>query len=78
MTAGQNTTIKVPKELRQRISCEAAAQGTTAAGLISSLLDDHEKRARLRAVGRAYAHADDSYVAEVAQWDLLAGDGLIE
>lgn len=72
------TTIKVPKDLRARISRDAAAQGTTAAGLIATLLDDHEKRARLLAVGRAYASIDDAYVAEVDLWDTVAADGLNE
>jgi hypothetical protein len=72
------TTIKVPRDLRARISREAAAQGTTAGGLISALLDDHEKRARLLAVGRAYASIDDAYVAEVDLWDTVAADGLDE
>jgi predicted transcriptional regulator len=78
MTAEQLTTIKVSKDLRERISRDAAAQGTTAAGLISSLLDEHEKRARLAAVRRAYATADDGYLAEFEQWDELAGDGLLD
>lgn len=78
MAVAPTTTIKVPKDLRARISREAAEQGTTAAGLISTLLDEHEKRGRLRAVGRAYATADSSYAEEVEQWDTLAGDGLSE
>jgi hypothetical protein len=78
MAVAPTTTIKVPKDLRARISREAAEQGTTAAGLISTLLDEHEKRGRLRAVGRAYATADSSYAEEIEQWDTLAGDGLSE
>jgi phage shock protein A len=77
MTAEQLTTIKVSKDLRERISRGAAAQGTTAAGLISSLLDEHEKRARLAAVRHAYATTDESYASELEQWGTLAGDGLL-
>lgn len=76
MTTESMTTIKVPKDLRARISRDAAEQGVTAAGLISALLDEHERRARFRAVGRAYAAADPAYEAETDQWDALAGDGL--
>ena len=76
MTTEPMTTIKVPKALRARISRDAAEQGVTAAGFISVLLDEHERRARFRAVGRAYAASDAGYVAETDQWDTLAGDGL--
>ena len=76
MTVEPMTTIKVPKDLRVRIAREAAEQGVTAARLISGLLDEHERRARFRAVGRAYATVDSGYAAETEHWDTLAGDGL--
>jgi hypothetical protein len=69
-------TIKVPKQLRERISRDAAHEGLTAAGLISVLLDEHERRARFSAVRRAHAQADPAYAAETAEWEALAGDGL--
>lgn len=71
------TTIKVPRELRERISRDARRHGLTAAGLISSLLDDLERADRLRAVGQAYARGVDAeYAAELDQWDQAAVDGL--
>jgi hypothetical protein len=70
------TTIKVPKTLRERISREAAQQGLTAAGLISELLDEHERQARFRAVRRAYENPDSDYLEETEVWDTLGRDGL--
>lgn len=75
------TTIKVPKELRQRIAGAAADAGFTAAGLIAVLLDDYDRHARFAAVRSAYAnvtHADvdRSYADETEEWDALADDGI--
>lgn len=70
------TTIKVPKSLRERIAREAAGEGLTAAGLIAEALDERDRRARFRAVRRAYATVDASYVEETGHWDALAGDGM--
>ena len=69
------TTIKISRELRDRISHDAAAAGTTAAGLISLLLDSYEREQRLAAVGRAYAQPDASYTEETAAWDLVDAEG---
>lgn len=71
-----STTIKVPKELRERIARAAAEHGLTAAELIAGLLDTDDRRARFEAVRRAYAAPDDAYRAETEQWESLAGDGL--
>lgn len=76
MPAGSSTTIKVQKSLRERISRVAAAEGRTAAGLISRLLDEHERQAKFASVRSAYATIDEAYVHESAEWDGLAGDGL--
>ena len=76
MPADQMTTIKVPKQLRARLSGAAAQEGLTAAGLISALLDEHERAARLAAVHAAYARRNATYAAETAQWDTLIADGL--
>jgi hypothetical protein len=70
------TTIKVPKELRERISREAAREGLTAAGFISALLADYQQQARFQAVRDAYATSDPTYTTETGEWDSLAGDGL--
>jgi hypothetical protein len=40
------------------------------------LLDEHERRERFRAVAHAYAEANPAYLAETAEWDALADDGL--
>ncbi len=73
MPASSSTTIKVQKNLRERISRVAAAEGRTAAGLISQLLDEHERQARFASVRNAYATADadtnEAYVNEAADWD---------
>ena len=70
------TTIKVSKDLRARIARGAAQRRVTAAGLISSLLDEHDREARLQAVGRAYLEASATDDADTVAWDSLAGDGL--
>jgi hypothetical protein len=72
------TTIKVPKQLRERLSREAAREGVTAANFVARLVDDHERQSRFEEVRRAYESDDDSYAAETAEWDSLANDGLRE
>ena len=70
------TTIKVSKDLRDRIASSARTSGVSAAELISRLLDDRERQARLAAVRAAYVECDAEYDAETVAWDRLAGDGL--
>ena len=67
------TTIKVPSELRDRISASARSRGTTAAGLLAELLDEHERAERFAAVKAAYARLapDDDYWAETRTWEAL-------
>jgi predicted DNA-binding protein len=67
------TTIKVPTELRDRISASARSRGTTAAGLLTELLDEHERAKRFSAVKSAYARLspDDDYWAETRAWEAL-------
>lgn len=74
----QMTTIKVPKSLRQRIAREAAREGSTAAALLSRLLDDRDRQARFDAVREAYAAVatDASYQDELRMWDVTGGDRL--
>lgn len=74
VTARVMTTIKVPKELRERVAVGAAEQGLTAAELIASLLDERERQARFRSVRACYATTDEGYAAETAEWDALAGE----
>jgi hypothetical protein len=73
--ATEMTTIKTPKPLRERLARDAAAEGVTAATLISRLLDEHERRARFQAVAAAHAQLDDSYDAETREWDAVVGVG---
>ena len=63
------TTIKVPTQLRDRINHEAQERGLSAAGLIESLLDEHERQRRMDAFGRAFRAADAEYWDEFAAWD---------
>lgn len=76
VTVESMTTIKIPKQLRERVARDAAEQGLTAAGFIATLIDDYERRRRFDAVRRAYASTDPSYVDETKAWDALAGDGI--
>lgn len=76
MLAEPMTTIKVPKHLRERVSRDAAREGLTAAGLLSRLIDEHERQQRFAAVRRAYETEDGNYVEETVAWDSLSGDGL--
>lgn len=70
------TTIKVPKDLRERIAARAGQQRMTAAEVIAALLDEADRRARFDAVRAAYAREDPSYLEETEAWDSLADDGL--
>jgi len=67
------TTIKVPVELRDRISRDAKARGVTAAVLLAELLDDAERRRRMAAVGEAFATLEDGdeYWDDVRAWDKI-------
>ncbi|BDZ57054.1 MULTISPECIES: ribbon-helix-helix protein [Barrientosiimonas] len=67
-------TIKVSEELRDRINRDAQERGVTAAGLIERLLDAHERRQRMAAVGRAARSADADYWDEAHAWDVALED----
>ena len=70
------TTIKVPSELRDRISRGAQERGLSAAGLIESLLDAYERRRRMELFGRSFRGADAEYWDEFKSWDLALGEAL--
>ena len=53
------TTIKVPKELRDRIAALAAIEGTTLAGALTHALDRAEEQAFWRQVRAANAQLTD-------------------
>ncbi len=69
------TTIKVSAELRDRINRVAQERGVTAAGLIERLLDEHERRRRMEAFGRAFRGAEKAYWDEFRSWDVTFEDG---
>jgi hypothetical protein len=70
------TTIKVPRELRDRINHDAGQRGLTAAALLAELLDDYERGRRLMAFGRAFAAGRDAeYQADTDLWDNTSADG---
>lgn len=70
------TTLKVSKDLRDRIARLAGARGLSAGDLLAQLLDEQDRQARLAAVRSAYASADSSYAEETRAWDAAASDGL--
>jgi predicted transcriptional regulator len=83
------TTIKVPVELRDRVSEDARARGVSMSALLAELVDEYERAQRFAAVRRAYAdlpaaddyetddYETDDYAAETREWDsALAADGL--
>ncbi len=72
------TSIKVPVELRDRVNREAQARGLTAAGLISTLLDEYERHWRMEAFGQAFRRADMAYFDEAREWEIVGIDGLGE
>jgi hypothetical protein len=76
MSQGDTTTIKVPKQLRERIAREAAGRGLTAAALITLLLDDRDRARRFQGVRDSYAVPDLDYRDEVEAWDATSADGL--
>lgn len=72
------TTIKVPTDLRDQIAEVAEEIGSTMAGALQRVLDDHrhqrilEQYTRLHADSPAWA----DYMAELQEWDVAATDGL--
>lgn len=69
-----STTIKVPVALRDRVNRDAAARGLTAAELLTELVEEYERRARLDAFGAAFARADDAddgYASEQKVWETV-------
>ena len=70
------TTIKVPAELRDRLSELARREHTTLATVIAKLLDAAEERAFWEAVREAHAAMDDEergrYVPDATLADDLA------
>lgn len=74
------TTIKVPTELRDRISEGARKRGVTTAALLTQLLDEHERTQWFAAIKQAYQQlpVDDDYWSETHAWDELASSVSVE
>ena len=72
------TTIKVPVDLRDRIVEVASEIGGTMATALERLLDDHRRQRILEQYTRLQADPLEwaDYMAELDEWDALAGDGL--
>ena len=72
------TTIKVPSELRDRLSADAKQHGQTIAARLADLLTAAEREARFESVRLAYERLpeDDDYWAETRAWDALSTDGV--
>lgn len=72
------TTIKVPVELRDRITGGARSEKKTVAGFLADLVAARERAQQLEAVRAAYAALpeDDDYAAETREWDTTLRDGL--
>lgn len=75
-----STTIKLDPAVRDRLNLEARKRGLTAGSFVEELLDAWSRDQRFAAIRQAMAQtpADliDSYAAEAAALDRLAGDGL--
>jgi predicted transcriptional regulator len=69
------TTIKVSKNLRERISANAAELHQTVHAFLEKMLDDHERCRRLAQVAAAYSEADaekiESWRTETREWEAI-------
>lgn len=78
------TTIKVPRQLRDRLRAVADARHTTMGGVLETLTAEAERAERFRKMAadlEAFAQRDPedfaAYKRELAEWDeATAGDGL--
>ena len=74
------TTIKVQPDVRDdlaRVACDDLG-GVTLNAALAHLLTEHRKSAVLAAYARLAAEQTGwaDYQSELAEWDVLAGDGL--
>jgi len=74
------TTIKLDSTLRDRLNTEARRRGQTAGGFVEDLFAAWMREQRFAEIRRTMASASDadieSYRAETAAFDALAGEGL--
>lgn len=74
------TTIKLDSTLRDRLNAEARGRGQTAGSFVEDLLEAWLREQRFAEIRRTMASASDtvieSYRAETAALDAMAGEGL--
>lgn len=70
------TTIKVPVELRDRISAHAREQGLTIARYLADREDERDREERWHALRESIAASppDESYRRELQDWDAAMSD----
>jgi len=76
------TTIKLDSALRDRLNAEARRRDQTAGSFVADLLETWLREQRFAQIRRSMANTPgteiESYRAETADLDALAGDGLDE
>lgn len=72
------TTIKVPRDLRDRLAVRAGEQRTTLAGALASALDEADERAFWVRVRADNASLNPSLRVEYAAFDSALGDDLAD
>lgn len=76
MSSSPATTIKVPRELRDRLAAIAKAEGTTMAGAIEKSLDAQADAVFWIDVARTMAVSGGTTTGEASALDLALTDGL--
>ena len=75
-----DTTIKVTRELRERISAAARGDSATVNQFLSGLMDEHDRNRRMAAAAEAMRSASpevlEAYRRELRAWDVTDADGL--
>lgn len=74
------TTIKVSKALRERITTAAKAESSTVNDFLSGLMAEYERSQRMAAAAIAMRTAPpevmEEYLREFRQWSTVDADGL--
>jgi predicted transcriptional regulator len=74
------TTIKVSKDLRERIATAARAESATINDFLGGLMAEYERSRRLAAAAHAMRSASpevmEEYLREFREWDVTNADGL--
>jgi len=72
MAAGEVTTIKVSKMLRDRITAGAVERDQTVQGFMEKVLDDYDRHQRLAAVAAAMSRSAEEREAWRSETDAWA------